>query len=74
MCPWRVPETTDGGVNHADHDQYRHVDDKEVGGDGEEASCFPDAAQVAECDQYDESDRQRYRSACQYGRRGDDGV
>ena len=35
----------------------RHVDDEEVGGEGEDAPRFTDAAEVAEGEQHHEGDR-----------------
>ena len=60
-----------------EHNQQSHVEDEEVGRYGEDAACFPDAAQIAEGKDHDEGDAHGHRHPglpSQRGRRGDDGI
>ena len=64
---WRVARRAgrrERSLNDADAEQQHHVDDEEVGRDGEDLARLLHAAQVAERDEHDEDDR---RSAAMYG-------
>ena len=49
-------ELSQHGLVGAHHDEHGHVDDEEVGGDGEDPPRLADAAQVAVADEYDQPD------------------